>query len=29
VLADSFVANGPANLDPAAEEIERVLDEAW
>jgi len=29
VLADSFVANGPANLDPTAEEIERVLDEAW
>jgi alcohol dehydrogenase len=29
VLADSFVANGPANLDATAEEIERVLDEAW
>ncbi|MCU4802524.1 iron-containing alcohol dehydrogenase family protein [Halobacteria archaeon HArc-gm2] len=29
VLADSFVANGPPDLDPTAEEIERVLDEAW
>ncbi|SFR96412.1 alcohol dehydrogenase [Halomicrobium zhouii] len=29
ILADSFVANGPADLDPTAEEIERVLDDAW
>jgi alcohol dehydrogenase len=29
VVEDSFMANAPAEFDPTAEEIERVLDAAW
>ncbi|WP_121823077.1 iron-containing alcohol dehydrogenase family protein [Halostella salina] len=29
VVTDSFVDNGPANLDPTREDVEAVLDDAW